>query len=286
MMNKEILKMSQLNKVEGYRIRTLTRFPLVLLAALMFLTPSANAQDEMDMTGTVVSSSRNTVTVRNSAGRHQLFVIDRLTRKPATLAAGASVRVTSTSGDEPGVRLASEIELVDAEPGTRPSANNAVVPPELRRIEREIERQARRLQLGVRAGVALDPELVLIGAQVQVGPFFHRDVFFRPNVEFAFGEVTALFALNPEVVYRLPVSSRQGRWSTYVGAGPGFNFLHQNFERVDGSGKRIDFGDFHGDVGLNILGGIRYRSGMFAELKTSVYSNPSPTLRLIIGYNF
>lgn len=33
-------------------------------------------------------------------------------------------------------------------------------------------------------------------------------------------------------------------------------------------------------------GGIRYRSGMFMELKTTVYSDPSPTLRLILGYNF
>jgi len=161
----------------------------------------------------------------------------------------------------------------------------AAVPPEVRRIERDIERQVRRYQLGVRAGVALDPELVLVGVQAQVGPFFNRDVYFRPNVEFGFGEVTALFAINPEVIYRLPISSRQGRWSAYVGVGPGFNFLHQNFDRNE-DGKRIDFGDFHSDVGLNVLGGIRYRSGMFMELKTTVYSDPSPTLRLIVGYNF
>jgi hypothetical protein len=128
--------------------------------------------------------------------------------------------------------------------------------------------------------------LILVGVHAQVGRFFNRDIYFRPNVEFAFGEVTALFALNPEVIYRLPVSSREGRWSTYVGFGPGFNFLHQDFERIDGSGSRIDFGDFKSDVGLNILGGLRYRTGMFVELKTSVYSDPSPTLRMIVGYNF
>jgi hypothetical protein len=105
-------------------------------------------------------------------------------------------------------------------------------------------------------------------------------------VEFAYGEVTALFALNLEAIYRLPVSSRTGRWSTYVGVGPAFTFLHQNFEKDTGGGNRIDFGDFHYDVGLNILGGLRYRSGMFTELKTSVYAKPAPTLRLIVGYNF
>ena len=103
--------------------------------------------------------------------------------------------------------------------------------------------------------MALDPELVLVGVHAQVGPFFTPDLFLRPNVEFAFGEVTSMFGLNFEAIYRLPVSSRQGRWWTYFGLGPGFNFLHQNFERTEG-GSRIDFGDFHSDVGLNILGGL------------------------------
>ena len=259
---------------------------LMLLTVLVTVTPPAMAQDETTITGTVASSSRNTLTVRNGNGQYQLFLVDRNTRKPATLPQGSGVRVTSTSSDEPGVRLASQITAVEPSAANQSTADITVVPPEIRRVERDIERQARRFQLGVRAGVALDPELVLIGAQVLIGPFFSQDVFFRPNVEFAYGEVTALFALNPEVIYRLPMSSRQGRWSTYVGVGPGFNFVHQNFERVDGTGKRIDFGDFHSDVGLNILGGIRYRGGMFAELKTSVYSDPSPTLRLMVGYNF
>jgi len=181
--------------------------------------------------------------------------------------------------------MASDVTILETATPGQDTAMVAAVPPEVRRIERDIERQVRRYQLGVRAGLALDPELVLVGVQAQVGPFFNRDVYFRPNVEFGFGEVTALFAINPDVIYRLPISSRQGRWSAYVGVGPGFNFLHQNFER-NGDGKRIDFGDFHSDVGLNVLGGIRYSSGMFMELKTTVYSDPSPTLRLIVGYNF
>ena len=53
-----------------------------------------------------------------------------------------------------------------------------------------------------------------------------------------------------------------------------------------GSGTRVDFSDFHYSVGLNLLAGLRYRSGMFTEIKTSVYSKPAPTLRLILGYNF
>jgi hypothetical protein len=260
---------------------------LTVLAALLIMIPSAKGQDETTITGTVASSSRETLTVRTEAGQYQLFVFDRNTKKPATLAVGSQVRVTSISSGDPSVRLASEISAPGASTPNQANAANSAVPPDIRRLERDIERQARRFQFGVRAGVALDPELILIGVQSQIGPFFSRDLFFRPNVEFAYGEVTALFALNPEIIYRLPVSSRDGRWSTYFGVGPGFNFLHQSFERTDGTtGKRVDFGDFHSDVGLNILGGIRYRSGLFTELKTSVYSSPSPTLRLIVGYNF
>jgi hypothetical protein len=257
-----------------------------LAIALALTGTSAKAQDETTITGTVVSSSRNTLTVRTGDGRYQLFTFERDVQRPSALPVGSRVRVVSIEGDERGIRRASAVTVVPGNLESPDSSSVQAIPPEVRRIERDIERQARRYNVGVRAGVALDPELILVGVHAQVGRFFNRDIYFRPNVEFAFGEVTALFALNPEVIYRLPVSSREGRWSTYVGFGPGFNFLHQDFERIDGSGSRIDFGDFKSDVGLNILGGLRYRTGMFVELKTSVYSDPSPTLRMIVGYNF
>jgi hypothetical protein len=253
-----------------------------------------SSRDESTLSGLVVSSTANTLVVRGENNQFQLFVFNRDTVKPRLVPVGSTVRVVSTPGEESGVRLASEITVVTPAPATstgpvRQTGTQAAtqpVPPEVRRLERDIERQVRRFQVGVRTGVALDPELVLLGVHAQVGPFFNPDIYLRPNVEFAFGEVTALFALNLEAIYRLPVSSRTGRWSSYVGVGPGFNFLHQNFERTDGEGRKIDFGDFHGNVGLNILGGLRYRSGMFMELKTSIYSDPAPTLRLIVGYNF
>jgi hypothetical protein len=262
----------------------------ILLAAILVCIP-AHAQDanmsdhELDsFTGTVVSSTRNTLVVRNSSGRYHLFVIERRTGTPPT-PAGTQVTVTSRAGEEPAVRIATGITVVSGSSSGTP-ADSSAVPPEVRRLERDIERQARRYQLGVRAGVGLDPELLMVGIQAQVGPFFNSDIFLRPNVEFGFGEVTALFGLNLEAIYRLPITSRQGRWTSYVGAGPGFNFIHQNFDKTTNSGKRIDFGDFHSDTGLNILGGLRYRSGTFMELKTSVYTESAPTLRFTVGYNF
>lgn len=271
---------------------------LFLVMTVILVTPmlsqtnnsSTRQQDESTISGTVVSSTRNTMVVKSENGQYQLFVYERDTVKPRFIATGSKVRVVSTAGDEAGVRTASTVTLLEAspkaQPGTRAESDPAV-PPVIRQIERDIERQARRYRAGVRTGVALDPELVLIGVHAEVGPFFRRDISLRPNVEFAFGEVTALFALNLEAIYRLPITSRQGRWSSYIGAGPGFSFLHQNFERSNGvGGKKVDFGEFHSSTGLNILGGIVYRSGMFLELKTSVYSRPAPTLRLILGYNF
>jgi hypothetical protein len=258
---------------------------LTVLTALLVISRPAGAQDETTLTGTVLSSSRNTLTVRSGTGQTQLFAFGRSVRKPTTLPVGAQVRVVSSAGNEPAVRVASEITILESANPNQYSANAPVVPAEVRRIERDIERQVRRYQVGVRGGVALDPELLVIGAHAQVGPFFRSDVFFRPSVEFGLGEVTSMFAINPEMIYRLPFSSPQDRWSTYLGVGVGINLLHQNFEQ-DNGGKRIDFGDFHSDTALNVLGGVRHRGGTFLELRTSVYSDPSPTLRLIVGYNF
>ena len=98
-------------------------------------------------------------------------------------------------------------------------------------MEREIERQARRWQLGARIGAGLDPELFMLGVHAGIGPIFSRDFSFRPNAEFAFGELTDMVALNLEGAYRLPFSFRHGRWSAYVGAGPGLNFVHQGIGR-------------------------------------------------------
>ena len=225
------------------------RLPVLMaaVAALVAIGPALGqeAASQSTVTGTVASSTRNTLVVRNANGQYQLFVLDRDTTRPSTMTVGSQVRVVSSPGDEVGVRLARVVTIVPAAQGSASRETTAssadsdaeaapVIPREVRQVERDIERQARRFQVGVRGGVALDPELILIGLQSQVGPFFAPDLYLRPTVEFGYGEVTALFALNLEAIYRLPINGRQGRWSTYVGAGPGFNFLHQNFEKDSG----------------------------------------------------
>jgi hypothetical protein len=272
------------DKMNRTRLARYSMLCLCFLIALIVAVQHAHAQAEK-VTGTVVSLSRTTITIRTTDGRYQLFTLATGVKKPPALAVGSQVEITSSPTDDSAVRSADEITILQAPSAGAGTSQPPVVPPEVRGVERDIARAARRYQVGVRAGVALDPELIMIGVNAQVGPFFSPNVFLRPNVEFAYGEVTALFAVNPEVIYRLPFNTQQGRRSTYVGIGPGFNFTHQNFERGTG-GSRIDFGDFSSDVALNILGGMRYRSGMFAEIKASIYASPSPVFRLIIGYNF
>jgi hypothetical protein len=231
--------------------------PLPASALFQEATTPSQRQNENTIEGTVVSSSRDTLVVKTEDNQFQLFTFDRDTVKPRSLSAGTRVRVVSTPSDEAGVRLASTVVTLEAAPsaqGTAP-AQAQPIPPAVRNLERDIKREARRWRLGVRAGAGLDPELLLFGVHSQMGPIFHRDVFFRPNAEFAFGEVTDLIALNLEPIYRVPISSRQGRWSPYIGAGPGFTFLHQSFQSKAGQGSNISFGNFDFAAGFNILTG-------------------------------
>jgi len=235
--------------------------------------------------GTVASATRNTLVIRTD-DHFQLFVYERAAVRPKSIAPGDRVRVTAGPPDENGTRIASDVTVLTPASGEAggvdKAAQAAPVPQKVREVEADIRRESRRWRLGVRGGAAFDPELFTFGIQSQMGPIFHPRVLFRPNAEFAFGEVTDLIALNLEAVYRFPPTSRRGNWTPYLGAGPALIFIHQNFE----SGRDVDFGNFDYETGFNILAGMQSRRGTFVELKTSLYSGPAPKLRLIVGYNF
>lgn len=261
----------------------LMAFALSPMSAISQEAPSSQRQSET-IEGTVVSSTRQTLVVRSDDNQFHLFVFNRDTTRPRSIPIGSRVRVESAPGEEAGSRVASTVTMLEApkqQPGKAPTEAKPI-PPKVRDLEHEIKREARRWRLGVRAGAAFDPELLMFGVHSQIGPIFHPDVFFRPNAEFAFGEVTDLVALNLEGVYRWPMSSGRGNWAPYVGAGPNLTFIHQSFK----GGRDIEFGNFDFDVGFNVLVGVRYRRGTFVELKASLYSRPAPVLRLIFGYNF
>ena len=220
--------------------------------------------------------SPNVLVVRTDQGAHHVFIFDRYVSKPKTIAVGSGVRVTSTPSHEPGVRIATDIVATGGSSTQQTDA--APVPLSVRQLEGDLERQAKKYGLGFRAGAGMDPELLVFGVHAKIGPFFNRNISFRPNVEYGWGEVTKLIALNLEGVYRLPFTPRLGRWSAYAGMGPSFVFSHESFERLTGEDDPIDFGDFNFNGGLNILAGMEFRSGAFFEIKTTVYA--APHLRL------
>jgi hypothetical protein len=246
-------------------------------------TSSSSSNDTVE--GTVVSSTRSTLVVRTDENDFQLFTYGNGAARPRTIAPGSRVRVTAGAADENGTRAATNVTVVSAASNAGSvdkGAQAAPVPDKVRDVESQIRRESRRWRLGVHAGAAFNPELFSFGVQSQMGPIFHPRVLFRPNAEFAYGEVTDLVALNLEGVYRFSQTWRKGNWTPYLGLGPALIFIHQSFQ----SGRQIDFGNFDYETGFNVLAGMQSRRGTFVELKTSLYSGPAPKLRLIVGYNF
>lgn len=256
---------------------------LVGLTALIHCIP-AYAQDTA-VVGTVASSSKNTLTVNLSPGQFQLYTYSENAVKPSSLPVGTQVQVISAPSNETDIRIAREVTVVQrgAPPAALPIADT--VPTDVVTLQKDIERELRRYQFAGRAGVALDPELVMIGADVRMGPIFKSGLYFRPGVELGIGEVTTMIGFNGEFLYRLPFAARSARWSPYVGAGVGVNLLSQSFANEE-DGTRFNFDDFKSDTAMNLVGGVRGRNGVFLEMRVSVYSAPSPTLRLMVGYTF
>ena len=270
----------------------------LLLVCALFAWPAYSQQDglqgETTVEGTVVASSHITFVVQSDDNQFHLFTFDRNTTRPRALAVGARVRVVSDEGDQAGARHATQVTLLDRAQSGAGSASTAnasareaaPIPSSVQNVENQLRRDARRWRLGARAGVGLDPELVLFGVHSQMGPIFSRNVFFRPNADFEWGEVTDMVALNLEAAYRMPTTMRGGEWAPYVGAGPSLNFIHQSFQTQSGQGRNISFGNFDYETGFNIFMGVQNRHGTFFEVKTSLYSEPAPVLRLIVGRTF
>jgi hypothetical protein len=228
--------------------------------------------------------------VRTDDGKYVVVLMDRDTTRPRTIAVGAKVSIDSTAYDAggEGARTATRITLSGPQP--QPNAattaaidNTEVIPANVQKLERDIARNFRRYRGGVRAGVALDPELISLGVHATIGPIFTRRLQFRPNVEFAYGELTTLFAVNLEAIYRLSDSMPRDRWSPYVGGGPTLGFSHRGFS-AETDGRSFDFGDFGSNGGLNVLIGLEKPNGVFIELKSTVYTDPH--LRLLFGVTF
>jgi hypothetical protein len=248
---------------------------------------SSQAQNDTTVEGTVVASSHITFVVKSDDDQFHLYTFDRNTNRPRTLAVGARVRVVSDQGDNPGARHATDVIMLDQAQGAgsgsgarTPNASArkaAPLPPSVRNVEGQIQHEARRWRLGARTGIGLDPELVMFGVDSRMGPIFSRNVFFRPNADFEWGEVTDMVALNLEAVYRIPHTTRSGMWAPYVGAGPSLNFIHQSFQTKSGQGRDISFGNFDYETGFNILMGFRIGMARFLRLRQACIRSLRPS---------
>jgi len=234
--------------------------------------------------GTVTSIGRGSVVVRTDLGRYVVYTLDPDTQRPASLAVGTRVSVVTYSDDRDPSPIADRITVLPRPQGlAEANAEPEPVPPEVRRLERQIERQARRYRAGVQVGAALDPELVSLDVFSTLGPFFSRNAYFRPNLEFAWGEVTTLFGVHLDGIYTLPGVTRSMRWAPYVGTGPTFSFSHRGFEGEE-DGQRFDFGEFEWHNGVNFIVGARNPNGAFFEMKSTAWG--AANVRLLGGFEF
>ena len=92
----------------------LSMWSLLLVCALLPMTvmsqeatTSSQPNSENTIEGTVVTSTRDTLVVRTQDNQFHLFVFDRDTVKPRSVATGSRVSVMWTPGEEEGVKLAS-----------------------------------------------------------------------------------------------------------------------------------------------------------------------------------
>jgi hypothetical protein len=163
--------------------------------------------------------------------------------------------------------------------GIQQRPQGAQPPPQVTKVTRQIRQKARRWNIGGRIGAGFSPELFMFGLQSQMGPIFSPRFVLRPGADFGFGELTDMFSLNIEGAYWLRTVVH-GHWTPYFGMGPSLNFIHQGASSGDTS-----FSDFTYKTGFNVFLGAQ-KGKMFVEMKTSLWSDPAPVLRLFVGYNF
>jgi len=249
--------------------------------------------------GDVTSVGRGSIVVRTDQGAYNVFSLGPETVRSKPVTVGARVSVTTLSTDNEAAPSALAINVLPRPQGLTPPApsEEEVVPDQVRRIESQIEHQARRFRAGVQAGAAFDPQLISLNVFSTLGPFFSRNLQFRPNVEFAFGELTTLFGIDLDAVFSLPGVPRSVKWAPYVGAGPSFSFSHQGFETTEAKTEvdtangtvqidngRFDFSTWDWNNGFNFIVGFKNPSGTFFEMKSTAWGGAN--IRLMAGFEF
>lgn len=227
--------------------------------------------------GTVVSTTRHTLVIRSDDNQYHLFTYAAGIVPPGTLKPGVRVRVNGAAPDKEGTQVAESVTVI--QPGSGAANSEAGPPPQVNKTSKEIESQARRWHVGGKIGFGLNPNLFMFGPQAQFGPFFSSHLLFRPNLEFGFGELTDMYAVNAEAAYRFNTPTH-GQWSPYFGMGPSFNFTNQS-----ASSGNVSFSNFNYNTGFNVFVGAQ-KNKTFVEVKTALWAPKTPVFRVFVGYNF
>ena len=237
------------------------------------------------------SIGKNSVVVRTDDGMFFVYTMDKYTVHKQALTQGARVSVLTLRTDTEAAPTALAIDVLPKPQGlaeTPPEEQlSDPVPPSVRKVESDIERQFQRYHGGFQFGAGLDPTLLSLMGFAGFESRFSKNLMFRPAAEFAFGELTKLFAIHLDGIYTLPGFSKMTRWSPYVGIGPNFAISHRNFEGETVNGttiNKIDFGDWSWNNGLNFIVGARSPGGGSFELKGTAWGISK--VRLLAGYQF
>jgi len=161
-------------------------------------------------------------------------------------------------------------------------------PAAVQKAETAVKGAVRRFRIGFQGGVTFAPELIDLGIHARFGPVFTEKVEVRPGLEFGFGEVTTMFAVNVDVLYTLGDATQKRRWVPYVGAGPTFALSHRAVDTTSDPeadvSSRFDFSDSEYQTGVNIIAGVREKNGMSLEAKATI--NGVQIVTLLIGFSF
>lgn len=129
---------------------------------------------------------------------------------------------------------------------------------------------------GPRFGFSSDPDQVVLGGQLEFGPY-DRSFTFTPNLEIGLGDDLTTIQFNADGNYHFDVGET---WNPYVGAGFALAFYDWD---SNGRGE-----DSETDFGANLIGGVRFKlrnaSAVFAEMRIGVADVAD--LKLIGGWNF
>jgi hypothetical protein len=246
--------------------------------------PSASSAqtdaNEFVVEGIVASTTQHTLVIRSDDNQYHLFIYPTGFVPNEAVKPGARVRVNASAPDEQGTQVAENVAVVQpASPNSGQAAQGAAPPAKVTQVASQVESAAQRWHVGGDIGAGFSPEIFLFGLQSEIGPFFSPRLFARPNAEFGFGELTDMVAFNIEGAYRLNQPIRGG-WTPYFGVGPSLNFIHKG-----ASSGNVSFGNFTYKTGFNVfLGAQKHKT--FVELKTALWSDGAPVLRLMIGINF